>query len=135
MDRPKPPTGREVDACLELLDRQLVDSGGDQAGKVDDLELTELEDGSFVVTAILSGPGALGPRLGGRLGMAVAALFERLHPDTDADPARIPFGSVKDLGSHITLSRSRDHLDVNRMEHWVRDRVIARIPGAGDAPE
>jgi sporulation protein YlmC with PRC-barrel domain len=132
MDRP---AGREVDACLELLDRQLVDSQGDQAGKVDDLELTELEDGSFVVTAILSGPGALGGRLGGRLGTAVGVLFGRLHDQSQPDPVRIPFGAVKDIGSHVSLSRSRDHLDVNRMEHWVRDRLIARIPGAGDAPE
>lgn len=132
MDRP---AGREVDACLELLDRQLIDSGGDQAGNVDDLELTEQADGSFVVTAILSGPGALGPRLGGRLGAAVATAFRRFHPDADPDPARIPFGVVRDIGSHVTLSRSRDHLDVNRAEHWVRDRLITRIPGAGDAPE
>jgi len=100
MDRP---AGREVDACLELLDRQLIDVHGDQAGNVDDLELSELADGSFVVTAILSGPGTLGGRLGGRLGTAVASLFARLHPDTEPDPARIPFGSVTDIGSHVSL--------------------------------
>jgi hypothetical protein len=132
MDRP---AGREIDACLELLDRQIIDAAGDPAGKVDDLELTELADGTVVVSAILSGPGALGGRLGGRLGAALATTFRRLHPDVDPEPARISFGVVKDIGSHLSLSISRDHLDVNRLEHWVRDRVITRIPGAGDAPE
>ena len=61
-----PPAGRVIDAALQLLDRQLIDSDGAAAGKVDDLELTELEDGSLVVTAVLSGPGALAPRLGRR---------------------------------------------------------------------
>jgi hypothetical protein len=129
------PAGREIDACLELLDRQIVDVAGDPAGKVDDLELTELEDGTLVVSAILSGPGALGGRLGGRLGTAVATMFVRLHLEEDPQPARISFGVVKDIGSRAALSISRDHLDVNRLEHWVRDRLIARIPGAGDAPE
>jgi sporulation protein YlmC with PRC-barrel domain len=129
------PTGREVDACLELLDRQIIDSQGRLAGKVDDLELTELDDGSFVVSAILTGPGALGPRLGGRLGAAVANAFERLHPDTHPEPARISFGVVKDLGTHISLTIDTDAIALNRTEHWVRDRLIARIPGAGDAPQ
>ncbi|WP_426574549.1 hypothetical protein [Aquihabitans sp. McL0605] len=130
------PAGRIIDAALELLDRQLIDSDGVAAGKVDDLELTELADGSLVVTAILSGPGALAPRLGGRLGTAWAATFARLHPDADPAPARISFGVVRDLdGAQVRLSLSRHHLDGNRLEHWVRDRFISRIPGAGHEPE
>ena len=128
--------GRVIDAALELLDRQLIDANGVAAGKVDDLELTELSDGTLAVTAILSGPGALAPRLGGRLGTAWASAFERLHPDEDPSPARIPFGVVRDLdGAQVRLTRSRHHLEGNRLEHWVRDRVISRIPGAGHAPE
>ena len=76
------PGGLVIDAALELLDRQLVDSDDSLAGKVDDLELTPSEDDPHVlyVTAILSGPGALGPRLPGRLGRAWSAMFDRLHP-------------------------------------------------------
>ena len=125
-----------VDAALELLDRQLIDSEGVAAGKVDDLELTEMADGSLVVTAILSGPGALAPRLGGRLGAAWAAAFERLHPDTDPEPARISFGVVRELeGAQVRLTISRHHLEGNQLEHWIRDRFIRRIPGAGHEPE
>ena len=129
------PAGRVLDAAFELLDRQIIDGDGNHAGKVDDLELTPLEDGTFVVTAILSGPGALGGRLGGRLGTAAASIFARLHPDEDPDPVRLSFGVVRELGPQVRLTTSRHHLDVNRLEHWVRDRFIARIPGAGHAPE
>src|ERR671923_285859 len=61
--------GRALEAGLQLLDRQLIDKDGRLAGKVDDLEL-ELPEGGGppVVTAILSGPGALSRRVGGRLG-------------------------------------------------------------------
>lgn len=127
--------GRVLDAGLDLLDRQIIDADGAAAGKVDDLRLAVQEDGSLVVAEILSGPGALAPRLEGRLGAAWRALFRRLHPDADPDPAAISFGVVTEVGDHVTLSISRHHLDGNRFEHWVRDRVVARIPGAGHAAE
>jgi hypothetical protein len=58
--------GRVLEAGLHLLDRQLIDADGRLAGKVDDLEL-EIPSGGGppVVTAILSGPGALSRRLVG----------------------------------------------------------------------
>jgi hypothetical protein len=132
---PARPTGRLLDAGLELLDRQLVDADGSPAGKVDDLELDERDDGSLVVTAILTGPGALAPRLEGRLGRTVAAVFERLHPESEPSPSRVSFGVVAELGSSIRLTTSLHSLDTNMFEHWVRENLIGRIPGSGDAPE
>jgi hypothetical protein len=50
-----------------LLDRELIDSRGMPAGRVDDLELTVPGPGEPpVVTALLCGPTAFGPRLGGQ---------------------------------------------------------------------
>ena len=134
-DRPDRPAGRVIDAALELLDRQIVDVDGAAAGKVDDLELTTHPDGALLVTAILSGPGALAPRLQGRLGEAWAGVFVRLHPAEEPEPVRISFGVVANLGPQLRLSISRHHLDGNRFEHWVRDHIISRIPGAGHAPQ
>jgi hypothetical protein len=84
-----PPGGRRLDAALQLLDHQLIDRDGALVGKIDDLELARSETGHLVVTAILSGPGALGPRLPGVLGRSVLAIWRRLHPDTEPQPARI----------------------------------------------
>ena len=100
-----------------------------------DIVVEQLADGSYVVTAILSGPGALGPRLGGRLGTAWASLFRRLHPAEDPEPARISFGVVRDLGPQVTITTSRHDLDGNRLEHWAREHLIGRIPGARRAPQ
>jgi hypothetical protein len=132
-----PPGGLVIDAALELLDRQLVDSDDSLAGKVDDLELTPSEDDPDVlyVTAVLSGPGALGPRLPGRLGRAWSALFDRLHPAERPEPIRISFGVVQSLGPRIRISVSRHHLNVNSFEHWTREHIIRRIPGSGDASQ
>jgi hypothetical protein len=124
-------TGRVLLAGLDLLDRQLVDPEGKLAGKVDDLELTFPEGGGPpLVTAILSGPGALSRRLGGRLGRWIESVHARLHPHPEPTPARLSFGVVKRIEAHIELSVGRDGLESMHLEDWVRDRIIGRIPGA-----
>jgi hypothetical protein len=129
-------TGRTIHAGLELLDHQIVDRDGKLAGKVDDLELTLPQDGGPpFVSAILSGPGALSPRFGGRLGRWIEAAHRRLHPDQDPDPARVSFGVVKRIDEHVELSISRDGLETMRVEDWVRDHIIGKIPGAEHAAE
>jgi hypothetical protein len=123
--------GRILDAGLSLLDRQIVDADGRFAGKVDDLELRIPEDGGPpVVTAILSGPGALARRVGGRVGAWVESVHRRLHPKEMPGPARIDFGVVKRIASSVDISISKRDLDTNLFEAWARDRVISKIPGA-----
>jgi sporulation protein YlmC with PRC-barrel domain len=130
-------TGRIVDAGLGILDRQIVDSDGRLAGKVDDLELVFPEEGSGApyVVAIVSGPGALARRLGGRLGAWIKAVQGRLHDERLPRPARIPFSVVKRIGNDVEVSVERDTLESDRTERWVRERVIGKIPGAQHAPE
>jgi sporulation protein YlmC with PRC-barrel domain len=122
--------GRTLDLQLHLLDRQVVDADGCLVCKVDDLELAVDETGHPYVTAILVGPRALGPRLGGRLGHWVAAIARRLSDGQHAQPPRIDFAQVVDIGSAITLARRRDELDVDALERWVDIHVIGRIPGS-----
>ena len=130
-------TGRVIDVGLEVLDRQIVDSDGRLAGKVDDLELAFPEGGtgSPYVVAIISGPGALAHRLGGRLGAWIEAVQGRLHDERLPRPARIPFSVVKRIGNDVEVSVERDTLESDRTERWVRERVIGKIPGAQHAPE
>ncbi|HJT99832.1 MAG TPA: hypothetical protein VJ966_01340 [Actinomycetes bacterium] len=129
-------SGRILEAGLHLLDRQLIDSNGRLAGKVDDLEL-EVPDGGGppVVTAILSGPGALSRRIGGRLGAWLEAVANRLRDGDDPHPARVSFGVVKRIDSAVDLSVPKDQLETDRLEAWTRDHLIGHVPGAGNAPE
>jgi hypothetical protein len=126
-----------VDAGLHLLDRQIIDKDGLMAGKVDDLEVTFPEGGSSppFVSAILAGPVALARQLDGRLGRWIGSLHRRLHGSASPAPARVSFGLVKKVGTSVELTVSRDELDVNRGEAWVRDTIIAKIPGAGHEPQ
>jgi hypothetical protein len=126
--------GRRLYGALHLLDRQIVDVDGLMAGKVDDVELEPSEDGdTFHVVAILSGPGALGPRLGGRLGRFVAAVHRRLAEEPR--PAKVSFGVVTEVDNHVTVGLSRDDLESDRAEAWTRTHVVDHIPGADRATE
>ncbi|HUP87455.1 MAG TPA: hypothetical protein VM143_17520 [Acidimicrobiales bacterium] len=117
---------REIDAAFHLLDRQIVDVDGTPAGKVDDLELTERADGAPYVSAILSGGGAIGPRLSRRWG-GWGRWLTAVH--------RIDFSLVRGIGSDVELIVSADDLGTHDAERWARDHVIGHIPGADRAAE
>jgi hypothetical protein len=126
---------RRYDAGMRIVDRQLVDPDGLLVAKADDLEVTEREDGRLVLTAILTGPGALGPRLDGRLGRWITAVWRRLHPDPDPQPGRIPVTEVVKVDSAVHVAARREDLGVDGLERWVDEHVIRRLPGADDEPE
>jgi hypothetical protein len=118
-------TGRVLDAGLHLLDRQVIDSAEHLVCNVDDLELTESPDGALYVSAILAGPGALATRLGGWLGRLLRS----------RRTFRIDFGVVNEVGTAIRIALRREEHEVNAGEAWVRDHVVAKIPGARHASE
>ncbi|HEY8701192.1 MAG TPA: hypothetical protein VIM08_09595 [Arthrobacter sp.] len=131
-DRPLasvPPTaGRTLDAQLHLLDRQALDKDGIPVTTVDDLELsapeaeTEIPEGTPapVITALLTGP-VLGTRIfGGR--------------PPSSRLIRIPWKDVADVGVVIKLGVSGDSLDADWVERWIRNKIIARIPGGRHDP-
>jgi sporulation protein YlmC with PRC-barrel domain len=127
------PDGRELDLGLHLLDRQVIDSEDRLVCNVDDVELELDESGHPCVTAILVGPRALGPRIGGRLGHWFVAIAARLAGSEQ--PPHIDFGQVTEIGNAIKVSRTVEELNVTPLESWVRDNVIARIPGSGHESE
>jgi sporulation protein YlmC with PRC-barrel domain len=129
--RPEEP----FDLSFRLLDHQVVDVDGELVCKVDDVEFEQGGDGSWHVSALLSGPQALGPRLPGRLGEWVMAVSRRLSVHGDGKPRRIPFERVTEIGSSIVVDRSRDRLEVAALEDWVREHVIDPIPGSRHASE
>lgn len=122
-----------MDAYLSLLDRQVLDSEGRMAGKVDDLELEQREDGRLVVAGLLCGPGALGPRLGGALGTIVHDTWSRLSGRTE--PARVDWSQVASVDTAVRLAVGRDTVRLDGFEDWLRERVVAAIPGSEVEPE
>jgi hypothetical protein len=124
-------------AVLELLDRQIVDPEGRLAGKVDDLELEAPDDPEAlpIVTAILSGPGALAAQIGGEAGRWLASVERRLSSSPDQAPSRIPFGLVRRVDYEVAIAVPHEELETSRAERWARDVLIDKIPGSRHAAD
>jgi hypothetical protein len=116
----------------QVLDHQIIDRNDRLAGNVDDLELVPPDDdpdGPPVVTAILSGRGALAARMGGPLGRVACTLSERLLPGR-RDGARIPLDDVTELSQVVRVDADAQDLATFAVERALRDNVIDRIPGS-----
>ena len=108
-----------VDLALGILDHQLVDSGGDNCGKVDDLEITGLDGNSPEVVEIIVGGNAWRSR--GRLGRLAARLA--------GNAVHVPWPEVDSVSSVVTLKRPASELRLNRGDdRWAA--VIGRLPGS-----
>ena len=124
-------TGRVLHAALHLLDRQLRDREGRLCGKVDDLELERTDDGTVVVTAILSGPGHLLYRMGRRrVGSWLAKLTTHVERSSLEDPGRIPYDRVTAIGTTVELALDADDVATFAVERWTRDHIVDHVPGS-----
>ncbi|MGC5019432.1 hypothetical protein [Micromonospora sp. DT47] len=117
----------------QLLDRQIVDSEGRLVGKVDDVEFAVDAEGFPYVAYLLTGQGALGQRIGGRVGRVLVALAARFTDDPPAPPLRIPIVDVERVDSTVRLRAGAGELPPPPVETWLRRHLIDRIPGAGRA--
>ncbi|WP_341720433.1 hypothetical protein QQG74_12390 [Micromonospora sp. FIMYZ51] len=122
-----------IEVSRELLDRQLVDRHGRLIGKVDDVEFARDAEGNLYLRTLLSGPGALGLRVGGRLGRMLVLTAERFVTDRPLAPLRIPYSLVARVDSAVWLRIRADELPTSPVEDWLRHHLIDRIPGAGRA--
>lgn len=117
--------------CLvrDVLDNQLIDVTGQNAGKVDGIVL-ELRDGAPpLVRFVTSGPVTLSRRLNRRLGGWVARLDARLGVGR-GQPIRIPISRVTLEGPSLRLDFEADTTPLMAFEQWLRRTIVDRIPGS-----
>ena|SRR5438094_6575058 len=115
--------------CLvrDILDNQLLDVTGQNAGKVDGIVL-ELRDGQPPrVRYVEVGPITLARRLNHRLGNWVARLDARLGEGRGV-PIRIPISRITVDSPSLRLDITAEHTPLMALERWLRRKIIRRIP-------
>jgi sporulation protein YlmC with PRC-barrel domain len=110
----------EIDVGLGILDHQLVDEDGRRCGKVDDLELEGIAEGSPRVREIVAGPRAWRGR--GWVGRAVGAFVR-------SRAVHVPWDAVGRIDSAVRLRGRAQDLRLGRGDDRAR-RWIERLPGA-----
>jgi len=119
-----------LDALRTLIDRQIVDADGMSLARVDDVELELHEDGAPTISALLCGTLALGPRLGGRLGVWWSAVGRRLRGQDDPRPVRIDFDHVATLKpTELRLDLTEPDAPPFALRIWTREKIVTRLPG------
>ncbi|MER8404339.1 hypothetical protein [Mesorhizobium sp. M0959] len=120
-----------MDLLRDILDKQVVDREQVKIGKVDGL-VAELRPGEPPkIVAVELGSITLGRRLGERPGRWMARLAARLGGKRHAEPHRIAWNKVRDIGVDIEFDIDVRETAIFDWQDWLLDHVIGRIPGAG----
>ena len=109
----------------DVLDKQVLDSNRKKLGKVDGLVLV-FGKGPPRVAFIEMGPVVLGRRLGSRFGRLVARLCSRLGGKEAAEPFRIPWKKVKDVGLDVEVDLSIEDTPLDNWQEWLREKLLRR---------
>jgi len=108
-----------------VLDQQVIDRHGKPMGKVDGVVLEAGPDRSARVTHIVVG----GTTALWRIHRGLARWVEA-RLGGEGHPTRIPWGQVVKIGVDVKVDVEAERSPALRWEHWVRDHLIGRIPGA-----
>lgn len=113
----------------DVLDKQMLDVTGQNAGKVDGVVL-ELEDGKPPRIAYIE----VGPiTLLRRFSTSLARWYARMDAhfgEGRGQPIRVPWTRVKSRGITLKLDFAADSTPIFAAERWMRDNIMGRIPGA-----
>jgi hypothetical protein len=111
----------------DVLDNQLIDATGKNAGKVDGITM-ELREGQPPRIAFLEvGPVTLARRLNHRLGDWVARIDAHLGSGRGA-PIRIPVSRVVLDEPALRLDLAVINTPIMALEKWLRAKIVRHIP-------
>jgi sporulation protein YlmC with PRC-barrel domain len=112
-----------------ILDQQVVDRKGEQMGKVDGIMVQLREGKPPRVSHLVIGGGTAARRLHPRWAGWLLRWRRRWGPKDDA-ALSVPWSKVRKVGIDVEVDVDAERTPALAWEHWVRDRIIGRIPGA-----
>lgn len=112
-----------------LLDQQVIDRNDQLMGKVDGVIVELREAKPPRVAALVIGGGTSARRLHPGWARWLLRWRRRWGPSGD-QPLEIPWSKVRRIGVDVKVDVEAERTSAMAWEHWVRDHIIGRIPGA-----
>jgi sporulation protein YlmC with PRC-barrel domain len=112
-----------------LLDQQVIDRNDRLMGKVDGVVLELRKGRPPRVAALVIGGGTAARRVHPRWARWLLQWRRRWGPRTD-EPLEVPWSKVLKIGVDVKVDLDAERTSALAWEHWIRDRIIGRIPGA-----
>lgn len=112
----------------DVLDQQIIDCNQTKAGKVDGIAL-EIRDNDPPRIAYLDiGSEPRARRISRRLERLVRKLRDRVHTEPSR-PFQIPWSQVERVHISVNLRVDATEYSGFRVENWLREHIIRKIPG------
>lgn len=118
-----------IHLVADVLDEQLVDSDGQQAGRIDGIVLVLRPDKPPLLAYVEVSPITLIARFNRRLARWYARLDARLGPGRGA-PFRIPWTRLEKQERMFRMDLKLESTPINKLEDWLRETIVERIPGS-----
>jgi sporulation protein YlmC with PRC-barrel domain len=112
-----------------VLDQQVTDRHGEQMGKVDGVVVELRKKLPPRVAALVIGGGTAAERVHSGWARRLVRWRGRWGPGDD-QPLEIPWSKVLKIGVDVKVDLEAERTVALAWEHWVRDHLIGRIPGA-----
>ena len=112
----------------DVLDEQIVDVNGENAGRADGIVLLVRENRPARVAYLEIGPTTLLARYSTRLARWYARYDRRFRPDR-GKPFRIPWTRITCERLTLKMDCRVDATPINAVENWLR-RFVTKIPGS-----
>ena len=120
----------KLNLISEVLDEQLRDSKGRQAGRIDGIVL-ELRDGRPPRVAYVEvGPTTLLSRFSRRLAQWYSR-HDRKFGEGRGVAFRVPWSRLSPDGPGFTMDIDGESTPIFALEDWLRRHVVEHIPGGG----
>lgn len=113
----------------DVLDKQLQDNGERNAGRVDGIVLELRDELPPRLAYVEVSPITLLTRFSGRLARWYATRLDRKLPSRGV-PFRIPWSRIERRGPTLRLDFDATATPIYALENWLRERIVARIPGS-----
>ena len=122
---------QKLKLARDVLDQELIDRNGTRMGRVDGLIVIIDGDGPPRVDAFALGFAVLAQRISPRLEKWLQAVRARWSVRKEARQI-VPWSSVEEITqSHIKVGLDALPTAAFDWERWLREHVIAHIPGGG----
>ena len=118
-----------MDLARDILDQQVIDRKGELMGKVDGVIVELRKEKPPRIAALMIGGGTAAERVHPGWARWLLRWRRSWGPKQDK-PLEIPWSKVLKIGVDVKVDLEAERTQALAWEHWVRDHIIGRIPGA-----